>query len=122
MSGGSMCSSRKSRNACSAPGIAAIDGPYLDFKNPGGYRRECVRSKVLGMVGKWAIHPGQIDIANQVFSPSLEDVARARKLDAIYKEAQEKGMGAVSFEGKLVDVAVIRNARNIIQQADLIGM
>src|SRR6266568_3181808 len=108
--------------AARAAGIAAIDGPYLDFKNPGGYRRECVRSKVLGMVGKWAIHPGQIDIANQVFSPSLEDVARARKLDAIYKEAQEKGMGAVSFEGKLVDVAVIRNARNIIQQADLIGM
>jgi citrate lyase subunit beta/citryl-CoA lyase len=108
--------------AARAAGIAAIDGPYLDFKNPDGYRRECVRSKVLGMAGKWAIHPGQIDIANQVFSPSPEDVARARKLVAIYKEAQEKGLGAVSFEGKLVDMAVIRNARNIIQQADLIGI
>jgi citrate lyase subunit beta/citryl-CoA lyase len=108
--------------AARAAGIVAIDGPYLDFKNPDGYRRECTRSKVLGMVGKWAIHPGQIDIANQVFSPSPEDVARARKLDAIYKEAQEKGLGAVAFEGRLVDVAVIRNARNIIQQADLIGM
>ena len=71
---------------------------------------------------KTLAHPDQIEIANQVFSPSPEEVARARKLDAIYKEAQEKGLGAVAFEGKLVDVAVIRNARSIIQQADLIGM
>lgn len=108
--------------AARAAGIDAVDGPYIDFKNPDGYRRECIRSNTLGFVGKWAIHPGQIDIANQVFSPAQEEVDRARKLDAIYTEARAQGLGAVAFEGKMIDVAVIRNARNIIQKADLIGM
>jgi len=108
--------------AARAAGVDAVDGPYIDFKNPDGYRRECVRSHTLGFVGKWAIHPTQIDIANHVFSPSQEEVDRARKLDAIYAEAQVKGLGAVAFEGKMIDVAIIRNARNIIQKADLIGM
>src|SRR5256714_962405 len=108
--------------AARAAGIDAIDGPYLDFKNAQGYHRECTRSKVLGIVGKWAIHPDQITIANQVFSPSQEEVDRARKLDAVYREAQEKGLGAVAFEGKMIDVAVVRNARNILVKAELIGM
>ncbi len=108
--------------AARAAGIAAVDGPYLDFKNADGYRRECTRANVLGMAGKWAIHPNQIDIANQVFSPSPEEVDRARRLDAAYREAQANGLGAVAFEGKMIDVAVVRNARNIIQQADLIGI
>ncbi len=108
--------------AARAAGIDAVDGPYIDFKNPDGYRRECVRSETLGFVGKWAIHPTQIDIANNVFSPSQEEVDRARKLDAVYTEAQARGLGAVAFEGKMIDVAIIRNARNIIQKADLIGM
>jgi citrate lyase subunit beta / citryl-CoA lyase len=108
--------------AARAAGIDAIDGPYLDFKNAEGYRRECARSKVLGIVGKWAIHPDQINIANQLFSPSQEEVDRARKLDATYTEAQEKGLGAVAFEGKMIDVAVVRNARNILVKAEMIGM
>ena len=108
--------------AARAAGIDAIDGPYLDFKNPAGYRRECIRAKASGMVGKWAIHPNQIDIASDVFSPSPEEVDRARKLDALYTEAQAQGSGAVAYEGKLIDVAVVRSARNIIQKADLIGM
>jgi len=108
--------------AARAASIDAIDGPYLDFKNPDGYRRECTRSKVLGMVGKWAIHPNQIEIANDVFSPSQQEVDRARKLDELYSEAQAQGLGAVAFEGKMIDVAVVRSARNIIQKADLIGM
>jgi citrate lyase subunit beta / citryl-CoA lyase len=108
--------------AARAAGIDAIDGPYLDFKNADGYRRECMRAKALGMVGKWAIHPGQIEIANAVFSPTAEEVARARQIDALYSEAQASGQGAVAFEGRLIDVAVVRSARNIIQQAELIGM
>jgi len=108
--------------AARAASINAIDGPYLDFKNPDGYRRECVRSKALGMAGKWAIHPSQLDIANEVFSPTAAEVARARAIEALYSEAQASGQGAVAFEGKLIDVAVVRSARNIIQQAALIGM
>ncbi|HYU73195.1 MAG TPA: CoA ester lyase [Ktedonobacteraceae bacterium] len=102
--------------------IDAIDGAYSDFKNPDGYRRECTRSRVMGFAGKWAIHPNQIGIANQVFSPSQEEIAYARKLDAAYTEAQAKGLGAVAFEGKMVDVAIVRSVRNVIQKADQIGL
>jgi citrate lyase subunit beta / citryl-CoA lyase len=108
--------------AARAAGIEAIDGPFIDFKNLDGFRRECVRTHTLGFSGKWAIHPSQIDIANQVFSPGRKEVERARILDALYKEAQEKGLGAVAYEGTMVDVALIRNARNVIQKAELIGM
>jgi citrate lyase subunit beta / citryl-CoA lyase len=108
--------------AARAAGIDAIDGPYIDFKNPEGCRRECVRAHVLGFAGKWAIHPSQIDIANKVFTPSQAEVDRARTLDTLYTEAQAKGLGAVAYEGQMIDVALIRNARNIIQKADLIGM
>src|SRR5579864_1629876 len=108
--------------AARAAGIDAVDGPYVDFKNAEGYRRECLRAKALGMVGKWAIHPSQLEIANEVFSPGVAEVERARKIDALYREAQAAGQGAVAFEGKLIDVAVVRSARNLIQQAELIGM
>ncbi|TMF41959.1 MAG: CoA ester lyase [Chloroflexi bacterium] len=107
--------------AARAAGIDAIDGPFIDYQNAEGFRRACVRVRTLGFSGKWAIHPGQIELANGVFAPSDDDIAWARKLDALYKEAQEKGLGAVTYEGKMVDVALIRNARNIIQKADLIG-
>jgi len=102
--------------------IDAIDGAYADFKNPDGYRRECTHAHVLGFSGKWAIHPNQIGLANQAFSPTSEEVAYARRLDAAYREAQEKGIGAIAFEDKMVDVAIVRSVRNILLKADLIGM
>jgi citrate lyase subunit beta/citryl-CoA lyase len=102
--------------------IDAIDGAYADFKNPDGYQRECTYAHILGFSGKWAIHPNQISLANQAFSPTPEEVAYARRLDAAYREAQEKGIGAIAFEGKMVDVAIVRSVRNVLQKADLIGM
>jgi citrate lyase subunit beta / citryl-CoA lyase len=102
--------------------IDAIDGAYADFKNPDGYRRECTYARILGFSGKWAIHPNQIGLANQTFSPTPEEVAHARRLDAAYREAQEKGIGAIAFEGKMVDVAIVRSVRNVLLKADLIGM
>jgi citrate lyase subunit beta/citryl-CoA lyase len=108
--------------AARAAGIDAIDGPYIDFKNIEGCRRECVRIHTLGFSGKWAIHPSQIAIANEVFTPSQVEVDEARTLELLYIEAQEKGLGAIAYRGKMIDVALIRNARNIIQKADLIGM
>lgn len=102
--------------------IDAIDGAFPDYKDLDGYRRECMHARVLGFVGKWAIHPNQIEIANQVFSPSQEEIAYARKLDAAYTEALANGLGAVAIDGKMVDVAVVRSLRNIIQKAELIGM
>ena len=107
--------------AARAAGLDAIDGPFIEYQNAEGFRRACVRVRTLGFSGKWAIHPGQIELANGVFAPSDDDMAWARTVDALYREAQAKGLGAVTYEGKMVDVALIRNARNIIQKADLIG-
>ncbi|QBD81760.1 CoA ester lyase [Ktedonosporobacter rubrisoli] len=108
--------------AARAAGIDAIDGAFPDFKNLEAYRRECQRSRALGFVGKWAIHPSQIEIANQVYSPLPEAVAYARRVDAAYAEALAQGQGAIALDGKMVDVAIVRSLRTIIQKADLIGM
>lgn len=108
--------------AARAAGIDAIDGAYPDFKNKTGYQRECLRAKTLGFVGKWAIHPTQLDIANQIFSPTAEEVAYARRLDHVYTQALAQGRGAIAFEGKMVDAAIVRSVKNSIQKANLIGM
>jgi citrate lyase subunit beta / citryl-CoA lyase len=102
--------------------IDAIDGAYTDFKNPAGYRREATRARILGFTGKWAIHPNQLAIANEVFSPTREEIDYARRLDAAYSEAQANGLGAIAFEGKMVDVAIVRSVRNTIQKANLLGL
>jgi citrate lyase subunit beta / citryl-CoA lyase len=108
--------------AARAAGIDAIDGPFADFHDPDGYRREATWASILGFVGKWAIHPSQIDLANDVYSPSKEEVARARKMAEVYAKAEAEGLGAVTFEGVMIDVASVRGIRNIIDRADLIGM
>ncbi|HJN49700.1 MAG: CoA ester lyase [Pseudomonadales bacterium] len=108
--------------ACRANGIDPVDGPYANFGNPEGYRVECGRCKVLGMVGKWAIHPSQVELAQEVFSPTAEAVANARKQKAAYEEAMARGIGAITVDGVMVDVASVRILQNIIDQADLIGM
>ena len=109
--------------ACRAAGIDPVDGPFADFKNPDAYREECQRSMILGCVGKWAIHPSQIVIALDVYSPKAEDIARARKLEKAYAEAEAAGLGAINVDGIMVDVASIRILRNtILNKADLYGL
>jgi len=109
--------------ACRAAGIDPVDGPYADFRNSQGYRTECERSMTLGCVGKWAIHPSQIDIALEVYSPKPADVARARRLEKAYADAEAQGLGAINVDGVMVDVASIRILRNtVLNKADLYGM
>ena len=109
--------------ACRAAGIDPVDGPFADFKNPEAYREECRRSMILGCVGKWAIHPSQIEHALEIYSPKPEDIARARKLEKAYAEAEAKGLGAINVDGIMVDVASIRILRNtVLNKADLYGM
>jgi citrate lyase subunit beta/citryl-CoA lyase len=108
--------------AARAAGIDAIDGPYADFRNPDGYREEALRSATMGFAGKWGIHPSQITIANEMFSPSQEEVERARQLQAAYAKAEAEGLGAVTFDGVMIDAASVRIIRNVIEKADLIGM
>ena len=108
--------------ACHANGIDPVDGPYANFRNPDGYTKEAERAFVLGMVGKWAIHPSQVELANAVFTPDPEQVEAARKQKAAYAEALEQGLGAINVDGVMVDAASIRIVQNLIDRADLIGM
>ena len=108
--------------ACRANGIDPVDGPYANFRNPEAYTREAERANTLGMVGKWAIHPSQIEIAQAVFSPNAEAVEMARKQTAAYAEALEQGLGAIDVDGVMVDAASIRIVQNTLDRANLYGV
>jgi citrate lyase subunit beta/citryl-CoA lyase len=108
--------------ACRANGIDPVDGPYANFRNPDSYRREAERAHALGMVGKWAIHPSQVEIAQQVFSPAAELIATARRQKMAYAEALEQGLGAINVDGVMIDAASIRIVQNLLDRADLYGM
>jgi citrate lyase subunit beta/citryl-CoA lyase len=108
--------------AARAAKLDAVDGPYANFNNEAGFRSEAARARALGMVGKWAIHPAQIEPALEIFSPSAEEVERARGMEAAYREAEAQGLGAAQYKGSMIDVAVLRLVRNTLDQADLIGM
>ncbi|MFC6064037.1 HpcH/HpaI aldolase/citrate lyase family protein [Streptomyces ochraceiscleroticus] len=108
--------------AARTAGIDAIDGPYAAISNPEGYRREALWAASLGYQGKWAIHPSQVVPANEVFSPSPEEVERARKLAKAYAEAEAQGLGALTLEGDMVDAASVRLLRNVLSKAELIGL
>lgn len=109
--------------ACRSAGLDAVDGPYADFRNEDGYREECRRASALGMLGKWAIHPNQISVARDVFSPEPEKVAHARKVVSEYAAAEAAGDGAIRIDGVMVDVATVRLLRNgILKRADLYEM
>ena len=107
--------------ACRAYGLRPIDGPYGDFKDPEGYLAAARRVAALGYEGKWAIHPTQIEAANLVFSPSPEEVAKARRIVDAMAQAAREGKGAVQVDGRLVDIANIRMAQNLLQKADAIS-
>lgn len=102
--------------------IDAVDGPFANFSDPATFREECRRSMILGMVGKWAIHPSQVEIAQEVFSPLPEDVDRARRMKAAYDAALAAGQGSVQFEGRMIDIASIRIVDRVLDQANMIGM
>ena len=108
--------------AARAAGIDAVDGPYANFRNDAGFRTEALRARALGMVGKWAIHPSQIVPALEIFSPDPEAIARARRMEAAYREGEAKGLGAVQVDGVMVDVVVLRMARNTLEKAELYGL
>lgn len=108
--------------AARAAGIDAVDGPYANFGNAEGYLSEAKRAKSLGMVGKWAIHPAQIALATEVFSPDPSEVAFARKLETAYREAEAQGLGAAQVDGVMVDVASLRLVRNTLDKAELYGL
>lgn len=108
--------------ACKSFGLDPVDGPYADIRNPETYREECRRAMTLGLVGKWAIHPSQVEIAQEVFSPTQGQVDRARAMKAAFDDALAQGLGAVMYDGKMIDIASIRIVNNVVERANLIGM
>ncbi|MEM9434245.1 MAG: L-malyl-CoA/beta-methylmalyl-CoA lyase [Pseudomonadota bacterium] len=102
-------------------GVLPVDGPFGDFSDDDGYRAQARRSAVLGMVGKWAIHPKQIALANEVFTPSEAQVSEAREILAAMADAKRNGEGATVYKGRLVDIASIKQAEVIVSQYELIN-
>ena len=107
--------------ACRTHGVLPVDGPFGDFSDDDGFRAQARRSATLGMVGKWAIHPKQVALANEVFTPSDDAVAEAREILAAMAEAKAKGEGATVYKGRLVDIASIKQAEGIVRQAEMIA-
>ena len=106
--------------ACRMHGVLPVDGPFGDFSDPDGFRAQATRAAILGCVGKWAIHPRQIALANEVFTPSEEVIQRAKQILAAMTEADERGDGTAVLDGKLVDIASIRQAEVIVRQMEKI--
>lgn len=108
--------------AAKANGLLAIDAPYGNFKDPEGLRHSTAMACALGCDGKWAIHPGQIETLNSLFSPSAEDIQRALKVIQAAEAAQALGRGAVAVEGRMVDQATVRLAHQLVAQAKQLGL
>lgn len=103
--------------AARANGLRPVDGPFGDFQDPDGYRAAAKRAAVLGCEGKWAIHPSQIVLANEVMTPSANEVTRATRILEAMKVAEAEGKGAVSLDGRLIDYASIRQAEVLVSKA-----
>ena len=106
--------------AARAHGLMAIDGPFGDYGDPDGFNTQAMRTAILGCEGKWAIHPSQVALANAIYTPPAKEVERAEAILAAMKEAQAKGLGAVSLNGVLIDAASIRQAESIVAQMAMI--
>ena len=107
--------------AARAAGLRPVDGPFGDFSDDEGFKAQARRAVVLGCEGKWAIHPKQVALANEVFTPPEKDVTRARRILEAMEEASRAGKGAVTLEGRMIDLASIRQAQALVTKADQIG-
>ena len=107
--------------ACRAYGLRPIDGPFGDFKDADGYLDAARRGAALGIEGKWAIHPSQIALANQVFTPPAAEVQRARRILDALEQAAREGKGAAQLDGRMIDAASARMAQNVVEMAQAIG-
>ncbi|MFL5761048.1 MAG: HpcH/HpaI aldolase/citrate lyase family protein [Thermomicrobiales bacterium] len=98
-----------------AAGVSVIDGPFADFRDAEGFRTSCRRARSLGFDGKWCIHPGQIAVANEVFSPTVEEITWATDVVSAYETAKRKGEGAVAVGNTMIDAASVRMAKRIVE-------
>ncbi|TCS63502.1 HpcH/HpaI aldolase/citrate lyase family protein [Varunaivibrio sulfuroxidans] len=104
--------------AARANGLRPVDGPFGDISDADGYKAQAMRAAVLGCEGKWAIHPSQTALANHLFSPSSEEIDKAKRILAAMEQAQKEGKGAVTLDGKLIDIASIKQAEVVVRKAE----
>jgi malyl-CoA/(S)-citramalyl-CoA lyase len=102
--------------ACRAHALRPVDGPFGDLEDADGYRAAARRAAALGCEGKWAIHPSQIPLANEVFTPSPEEIERAERILEAMEDAADEGRGATSLDGRLIDTASVRMAENLMRK------
>ena len=107
--------------AARARGLRPVDGPFGDFSDPEGYKANARRSAVLGCEGKWAIHPSQVDLANDMFTPSEKEITQANRVLEAMEKAQKDGLGAVALDGRLIDIASIKQAQVLVKKAEIIA-
>jgi citrate lyase beta subunit len=107
--------------ACRAYGLRPIDGPFGDIQDSDGYKCAARRAAALGCEGKWAIHPSQIPLANDIFTPPAEEVKKAKRILAALTEAAAQGKGAAALDGRLIDAASARMANNVVGTAEAIA-
>jgi malyl-CoA/(S)-citramalyl-CoA lyase len=103
--------------AARANGLRPVDGPFGDYSDPEGYSAQARRSAILGCEGKWAIHPSQVGLGNELYTPPADDVKQAKRILKEMKASQKAGAGAVSLDGKLIDAASIKQANVIVDKA-----
>ena len=106
--------------AARAANVASLDSPFVRFRDADGLRQDARVARQMGYTGKFAIHPDQIDIINQTFSPSPEEVEYARQVVAAWDRAEAEGRGSVALEGRMIDVPVVRRAQNLLALAEAI--
>jgi citrate lyase beta subunit len=105
--------------AARAHGLEAIDGPYAAFKDPAGLEETTLQAKLLGCDGKWAIHPGQVEAIQQMFTPAQAEVERARRLVEAYRASLGERKGAARFEGEMIDAASVKMAERTLRRAGI---
>ena len=101
-------------------GLRPIDGPFGNYADGEGFKAQSRRSAIMGCEGKWAIHPSQVALANEIFTPPADEVAKARRIVREMKKGHGAGMGAVTLDGGLIDAASIKQAEGIVRQMRLI--
>lgn len=107
--------------AARAHGLRPVDGPFADFRDEAGFRAAAGRAAILGCEGKWCIHPSQIDLANEIFTPSADEIAKARRILAAMEDAHMQRKGAVTLDGRMIDIASIRQAETIVRKWEAIA-
>ena len=107
--------------AARAAGILSLDTPYFGFRDPDGLRRDSLSARSLGFRGKFAIHPAQIEIIGETFSPSPAEIEQARRVVSAFEEAKQRGRGSTSLDGLVIDVPVVRRAERLLEVASQMG-